>query len=90
MTNTMVASCIAIANESGSSLAATIRQGTWKPVASPWPAIFDKCLDDAFHEDSSDLKLIFSQLSSTQLTCFQVLSISCPKSRPHEHEIIVN
>jgi len=62
MKNTIVASCIAIVNESWSSLAATIRQGTWKPVSSPWPAIFDKSSDDAFREES-DLQLIFSQLA---------------------------
>lgn len=66
MKNTIVASWIAIVNESWSSLATTIRQGTWKPVSSPWRAIFNKSSDDAFLEVSSDLKLIFSQLSSMQ------------------------
>jgi hypothetical protein len=60
MKHTLVASCMAIVNESWSFLAATIRQGTLKPVSSPWRTIFNKSSDDAFHEDSSDLKWIFS------------------------------
>jgi hypothetical protein len=56
MENTLVDSCIAIGNESRSSLAATIRQGTSKPVSSPWLAISTRRSEDALHEDSSDLK----------------------------------
>lgn len=71
MKNTVVSSSITIVNESLSSLAATIRQGTWKPVSSPCLTIFNKSSYDAFHEDSSDLRWIISQLStSIQVTFF--------------------
>jgi len=56
MKNTVVSSSIAIVNESWSSLAATIRQGTSNPVSSPCLTIFTKSSYDAAHEDSSDLR----------------------------------
>jgi len=60
MKNTLVNSCVAIGNASCSFLAATIRQGTSKPLSSPWRAISTRSSDDDLHEDSSELQWIFS------------------------------
>lgn len=54
--NTLVGSCIAIGNESKSSLAATIRQGTSKPLSSPWLATSTSNSVALFHDEASELQ----------------------------------
>ena len=53
---TLVESCMAMGNESRSSLAATMRQGTSKPVSSQWPATSTSNSVALFHENASELQ----------------------------------